>query len=78
MPIVTSLVREKTYHESLPSQPKSHRTLWSNVVARLRGKLEPLYIYYHSTYDQQTWQDGDLHWADPTYKVTQSFGQVVL
>ena len=30
-------------------------------------KLEPLQIYFHKTYYQQTWESDDLGWWDLTY-----------
>ena len=52
-------------------------TLLPRDLARSRDKLKPSYIQYQSAYGHHTWQDGDLPWQDPSYKVTQPSGQVV-
>ena len=37
-------------------------------LARWRDKQKPLYLYYHSVYGHQTWQDDNVSWGAPTYK----------
>ena len=65
MPIAAKLDHMLTYLDGvLPL--KSHDTLimWSSKSG---DKLEPLNLHYHSAYDYQAWQDGDLHWGAPTH-----------
>ena len=52
------------------------KTLWSRDLVRSCDKLKPVYLYYHSAYDHQTWQDAKLPWAILTHKVTLLFGHV--
>ena len=59
------------------SCPWIHMTFWSRGLVRSRDKLKPLYLHYHSTYGHQTWQDGNLPWWAPAYKVTWFFDHVV-
>ena len=45
--------------------------LWSRCLARLRHKLKPFYLHYHSAYGHQTWQDSNLHgWASTRRHMT--------
>ena len=57
--------------------PRSHMTLWLSGLARSRDKLTLLYLHYHNTYENQTWQGGDLPWEALTRKVKLSFSHVV-
>ena len=50
---------------------KSHKP-WS------RDKLKSLCFYYHRTYSHHSWQNGNLPWCTPAYKVTWAFDHVVL
>ena len=48
------------------SHPLSHVTIWSRCLPRSHGKLNSLYLYYHSPYDHQ--DDGGLPWGACSYK----------
>ena len=39
--------------------------------------VDLLYLCYNSAYGHQTWQDDDPLWEVSTYKVTQSFEEVI-
>ena len=54
--------------------PYSHMNLWSCGVVRLHDNLKSLCLHYHSTYDHQTWQAGELPWGTSTHNVTSLFG----
>ena len=56
----------------------SHITLLSRDLERSSYKQKPLYLYYQSAYGRQSWQDGNLTWQAPTYKVTWPFDHMVL
>ena len=47
-------------------------SLWWCGLARSLDKLKPLYLQYQSVYSHQTWQDCNLTWLTPAYKVTSS------
>ena len=47
------------------SYSKNRINLWSRGLARSCDKGKPLYLYYHSG-----WQDGNLPWQAPTHKIT--------
>ena len=55
----------------------SHMTLWLSGLVRSPDKLKS-FLYYHSAYDHQNWQGGDIKWGGPTYNVTCSVNPVVL
>ena len=57
---------------------KGYMTIWSRGLARSREILKSLYIHYYSAYGYQTWQDGNLPWWAPAYKVTWPFDHMVL
>ena len=44
----------------MESYPLDRMTPGSRCLERSCYKQKPLYIYYHSAYDHQTMQDGDL------------------
>ena len=44
-------------------------TLWSHGLARSRYKVKALYFHYQSYYSHQSWQNGNLSWRFPNYKV---------
>ena len=48
------------------------------ITSRSRNKLKILYLYNHSAYGYQTWQDGILPWCTPAHKVTRPFDYVFL
>ena len=48
------------------------------ITSRSIDKLKSLYLRYHCAYGQQTWQDGNLPWWAPSYKITWSFDHVAL
>ena len=50
----------------------------SRGLARSRDSLKSLYLHYHSTYDHQTWQAGDLPRRASIHNVSSHFGHVVL
>ena len=60
------------------SYSQSHITSWWHDFARLRDKLKPLYLHYHSAHGHQTWQYGDLPRGAPNHKVAQRSDHVVL
>ena len=76
MPMVTKPCRVMTYYEGLTSI-KSHGPL-PRGLARSRDKLNSLYIYYQSGYDDQTWQDVNSPRWTATHKVTRPFDHVIL
>ena len=43
-----------------------------------REKWKTLYLPYQSAYFHQSWQDDNLPWWVPTYKVTSPLDHVVL
>ena len=45
-------------------------TLWSRGLTGPSDKIELLYVHYHSEYAHQSWQDSELPWRDPSYKLT--------
>ena len=49
--------------------------LWSRGS---RDKLSTLNHHYHTVYDNQTWQGGDLPWRASTHKIASPFNHVVL
>ena len=56
---------------------------WSLIALITRSwkvtwQTKPLYLPYQSAYDHQTWQNYNLLWWAPTYKVTWAFDHVVL
>ena len=48
------------------------------MALKSHDKLKPLYNYYNSVNDHQTWHDGDLQRAAANRIVTQPFGHVFL
>ena len=62
MCMVTKLGRVVMYHEGF-------RKLWLRVLLKSPDKLKVLYLHYHSAYDRQNWQSGDLPWGAHTCKV---------
>ena len=73
--MATELGRMVTYLDGLLPIKTHYRLItWS---WRPCDKLK-LYLHYHSAYDHQTGQDGNLPWWAPAHKVTRPFNQVVL
>ena len=65
IPIASKSDREVT--QSWRTQPAKSRDLlimWS----RKKSKNLNLYLHFNNTYDNQTWQDGDLWWETPSTK----------
>ena len=50
----------------------------SRDFVRSSDKPKPLYLYYHSAYDHETWWDVDLSQRAPNHKVTQRSDHMVL
>ena len=48
------------------------------ITSRSRDKVKALCLHYHTGYDHQTWQDGNLPWCTPSDKVTWPFYHLVL
>ena len=65
VPMATKLGRMVTHLDEL-APTKSHHLL----ITWFCDKLKPLYLLYHSAYDPQIWQDGNLHWWSSAHKVT--------
>ena len=57
---------------------QNHVTIWCRGRFRSPGKLKLLYLHYRNTYDNLTWQNGDLPWGAPTYKVAWPFDHMFL
>ena len=47
------------------------------IFVRSHNKFKKLKLYYHKTYNHQTWQCGDLGWVAFTFQVTCPFEHLV-
>ena len=56
--------------------------LYGFLPIKLRGKIawqtKPLYLLYQKVYGDHTWQNLNLTWLAPTYKVTGPFEVLML
>ena len=67
--MATKLDRVVTYYQGLLTI-KSHEPfiLWQ----------KPLYLFYQSAHDYQTWKDGDIPWGAANQKIIWCFDHMIL